>query len=160
MSKKKRIILIGCFCLLLIATGIVNVVLNNAVNAKTNPTPVSSTTYTTFFNSYRTDRTSTRNQEIEYLNAILASATSSAEAKANAETERADLIKLMESELVLEGLIKAKGFEDAIISALSSNITVIVKKAELTSSEVAQLVEIITTQTNYTLENIKIVPVE
>ena len=40
MSKKKRIILIGCFCLLLIATGIVNVVLNNAVNAKTNPTPV------------------------------------------------------------------------------------------------------------------------
>ena len=160
MSKKKRIILIGCFCLLLIATGIVNVVLNNAVNAKTNQTPVSSTTYTSFFNSYRTDRTSTRNQEIEYLDAILASATSSAEAKANAETERADLIKLMESELVLEGLIKAKGFEDAIISALSSNITVIVKKAELTSSEVAQLVEIITTQTNYTLENIKIVPVE
>ena len=160
MSKKKRILIISCFCVLLLVTGIVNVVLNNSVKAETKTTTVSTTTYSSFFESYRSDRTSTRTQEIQYLDAIIASANSSAEAKASAEAERAELVKLMETELVLEGLIKSKGFEDAIISALSSNISVIVKNAELTSSEVAQIVEIITSQTDYTLDNIKIIPVE
>lgn len=160
MSKKKRILIISCFCVLLLITGIANVVLNNAVQAETESSLVSSTTYANFFESYRSDRVSTRNQEVQYLDAIIASANSSAEAKANAESEKNKLMKLMEMELALEGIIKAKGFEDAIISALTSNISVLVKKTELTSAEVAQIVEIITTQTDYTLDNIKIIPVE
>ena len=57
-------------------------------------------------------------------------------------------------------IFKAKGFEDAIVSTSSSNINVIVKSAELQESEVAQIVEIIQGQTNYNLDNIKIIPVE
>ena len=127
MSKKKRILIISCFCLLLLITGVANVVLNNAVQAESESTLVSTNTYASFFDSYRTDRVSTRNQEIQYLDAIIASSSSSAESKASAEAEKASLLKLMEMELALEGIIKAKGFEDAIISALSSNISVIVK---------------------------------
>lgn len=160
MSKKKRIIIISCFCLLLVITGVANVFLNNSITSATESTLVSSTTYAGFFESYRADRVSTRSQEVQYLDAIIVSSTSSAEAKANAEAEKARLLKLMEMELALEGIIKSKGFEDAVISALTSNISVIVKNSELTSVEVAQIVDVITSQTDYTLDNIKIIPVE
>lgn len=66
----------------------------------------------------------------------------------------------METELALEGLIKAKGFEDVVISTSATNINVIVKSAELQEAEVAQICDIIEGQTDYTLDNIKIFPVE
>ena len=40
------------------------------------------------------------------------------------------------------------------------SINVIVKSAELSADEVAQIVDIIETQTSYTIDNIKIIPVE
>ena len=95
-----------------------------------------------------------------YLEAIISSTTSSADAISKAEAEKIKIVTAMESELTIEGLIKAKGFEDVIISDLNNSITVMVKSAELTKSEVAQIVEVVQTQTNYDLENIKIIPVE
>ena len=66
----------------------------------------------------------------------------------------------MEMELVTEGLIKAKGFDDVIVTSSSSCINVIVKSANLTSGEVAQIVSIVQEQSNASLDNIKIIPVE
>lgn len=77
-----------------------------------------------------------------------------------AETKKQTLIANMEQELVLEGLIKAKGFDDVIVSTSSSYLNVIVKSAELTSAEVAQIVDVVRQQTEYSLDNIKIIPVE
>ena len=64
----------------------------------------------------------------------------------------------MSSELVIEGLIKAKGFEDCIVTKLDPNVKITVKcvDATLTSSEVAQIVSIIKEQTNAGIDNIQI----
>lgn len=159
LSKKKKIFIVAGFVMLLAITGILNIVINNNVVKNVNA-GLNSATTANFFTTYRTDRQDTRNQEIVYLDAIISSASSSAEAKTAAETKKQELVAQMESELILEGLIKAKGFEDAIVSTSSSNINVIVKSAELQESEVAQIVEIIQGQTNYNLDNIKIIPVE
>ncbi len=158
LSKKKKVFIILGFSLLLIATGVLNIVLNKNLltSAKDDGTTV---TVGNFFSTYRTDRTETREQEILYLDAIIASASSSAEAITKAETKRQDLIELMDAELIIEGLIKAKGFGDAIVSTSSSAINVIIKSAELTVAEVAQIVDIIQSQTAYTLDNMKIIPV-
>ena len=158
LSKKKRILILSCFVVLLVVTGVLNIVINN--NVVENVSAGYESANANFFATYRADRQDTRSQEIVYLDAIIASANSSAEAKNSAETKKQELVAQMESELMLEGLIKAKGFEDAIVSTSSSNINVIIKSAELMSSEVAQIVEIIQGQTNYNLENIKIIPVE
>lgn len=157
LSKKKKFFIISGFCLLLIVTGVLNIVLNNQI-----ATDASNNTVTAgnFFTTYRTDRTDTRNEEILYLDAIIASSSASAESKTAAETKKAELIALMETELSLEGLIKAKGFEDVVVSTSTSNINVIVKSAELNEAEVAQIVDIIEGQTEYGLDNIKIFPVE
>lgn len=158
LSRKKKIFIIGAFVLLLAVTGALNIIINNRVVENVNAEI--SATSANFFVTYRADRQDTRDQEIVYLDAIIASANSSAEAKSAAESKRQALVSQMDSELMLEGLIKAKGFEDAIVSTSSSNINVIVKSAELQESEVAQIVEIIQGQTNYNLDNIKIIPVE
>ncbi len=157
LSKKKKIFIICSFAVLLIATGVLNVVLNKNINA--NPVNANPVTVGNFFETYRTDRTDTRGQEILYYDAIVTSASSSADAITQAETKRQELVELMEMELVLEGLIKAKGFQDVVVSTTSSSINVIVKSAELTSAEVAQIVDVIQGQTSYTLDNIKIIPV-
>ena len=110
LSKKKKIIILVVMLVLLIGTGYLNVVLNaDAVN-----TGGDSVTTGNFFTTYRTDRESVRDQEILYYDAIIASAQSSAEAKATAEQEKLDLINLMEIELVTEGLLKSRGFDASI----------------------------------------------
>lgn len=155
LSKKKKIIILSVMAVLLAVTGYLNIALNRGVVQTSG-----NVTTANFFSTYRTDRESVRSEEIKYYDAIIASTDSSAEAKASAETRKTQLIEAMETELVTEGLIKAKGFEDVIVTSTSSNVKVVVKCAELTSSQVAQIVDIVKEQTGLAIDYIKIIPVE
>ena len=142
---------------LLVVTGYLNIALNGNTITTTNSDNIVTGN---FFTTYRTDRQSTRDQEIAYYDAIITSATTSADARLSAEQKKEALVNAMELELVTEGLIKARGFEDVIVTNSNSCINVIVKSASLTSGEVAQIVSIVQEQSNIGLENIKIIPVE
>lgn len=155
MSNKKKIIIICSMVVLLIAAGYLNVILNKT--SAVNNTDDTSTTVS-FFAAYRTDRETARAQEFSYLDAIIASASSTDEAILTAETMKQDLVEVIETELVLEGLIKAKGFDDAVVTMSTNNINVIVHDAELISEEVAQILNVITTETGYSASKIVIVP--
>lgn len=157
MSKKKKIIILSVMFVLLVVTGYLNIALNKSGTTLTSGENVITGN---FFTTYRTDRQSTRDQEISYYDAIIASATSSSEAKANAEAKKQELVNNMEMELVTEGLIKAKGFEDVVVTNSNGCVNVIVKSAELQTSEVAQIVSIVQEQANVGIDNIKIIPVE
>ena len=113
-----------------------------------------------FFSNYRDDRNSTYDKEVMYLNAIISSDSSSAEAKANAEAQLESLLITQRLQNTLEGNIKAKGFTDVVCSALENSISVMVKGSTLTDSEVAQIVEVIESSSDYNVKNIKIIPVE
>ena len=66
----------------------------------------------------------------------------------------------MEKELVTEGIIRGKGFEDAIVTSSASNVNVFVKSAELTSAEVAQITSVVTEQLSVEIDKIIIIPSE
>ncbi len=156
MKKRTKIIIITAMVLLLGITGYLNVVLNNSITDESSGTTQTSS----YFQTYRSDRESTRDQEMLYYDAIIASESSSAEAIATAESAKLELIEQMEQELVVEGLIKAKGFEDCVVTMSDDNVNAVVKAEEqLTKTEVAQIVEIIQSQLNTSIENIKIIPV-
>lgn len=157
MKKRTKIIVITVMVLLLGVTGYLNVMLNNSVSVKNETTTQTTASY---FQTYRTTRESTRDQEMLYYDAIIANETSTEEAIKNAENSKLALINQMEKELVVEGLIKAKGFEDCIITISSSNVNAVVKAKELKSTEVAQIVAVIQSQLSTSIENIKIIPVE
>ena len=156
LSKKKKIVILVTMAILLVVTGYLNVVLNGTGPTTTTNSEASNLS---FFASYRNDRESTRNSEIAYYDAIISSESSSLEAKNLAETKKADLIQKMETELVVEGLIKAKGFEDVIVTNSTTSVNVVIKTAELTSSQVAQITSIVTEQTGMSIDCVKITPV-
>lgn len=160
MTKKKRIIIIGSFCLLLAVTAVLNIVLNNNIAAKTKTNSDAVVTTGNFFSNYRDDRTSTYELQMEYLKAIAESETVSSEAKQNAEAEMLNLTKTINIQTTIENNIKSFGFSDVVVSAQTNNINVIVKGKSFSDEELAQIVNVVETCSDYTFDNIKIIPVE
>lgn len=155
MKKRTKIVVLSLMVVLLGVTGYLNIVLNN--QAKETNTTVATTSY---FTSYRNDRTSTRDQEILYYDAIIDSETSTSAAIDAAQQAKLALIASMEKELAVEGLIKFQGFSDCVISINDSKVNVVVKCASLTENEVAQISTIVKEQLGTELKNIVIIPAE
>ena len=152
LTKKKKVIVLVSMLVLLVITGFLNIILNNTTEeASTNlNTEYSSSS---FFSTCRAET-------MDYYNEILNNSTSSKEAKANAESQLNSLIEAMSIEVTMEGLIKAKGFTEALVNYSSTYINVILQSAELSEVEVAQIVEIIQSQVDRDIDYIKIIPVE
>lgn len=160
MTKKKKIIVLTTMIALLVITGILNIVLNSGtIQTSTNiNTEYSSAS---FFSTYRTDRTTTRNEAIEYYKDLISNTELTAETKLEYEAKIDQLISAMSIELNMETMIKSKGFSEAVVSYSDTYINVIVKSAELTEAEVAQIVEVVQDQSNNRdIDFIKIIPVE
>ena len=156
LSKKKKIVILSVMIALLLVTGYVNVALNSTIASGI--TTETSTTTANFYTTYRTEREATRTQEIQFYDSIIASASASESAKQDAEINKMALISQMEKELVTEGIIRGKGFSDAIVTTSSSNVNVFVQSAELTSTEVAQITSVVTEQLGVEIDRIIIIP--
>lgn len=159
LSKKKKIIILSAMVALLLVTGFVNVALNSSLSSSATETNASTVT-ANFYTTYRNEREATRTQEIQFYDSIIASASSSESAKEEAEANKIALIAQMEKELVTEGIIRGKGYADAIVTTSSNNVNVFVKSAELTSVEVAQITSVVTEQLNVEIDKIIIIPSE
>ena len=155
MKKRTKIIILSFMIVLLGVTGYLNIVLNNSVEETS--TNVATTSY---FTSYRNDRSSTRDQEILYYDAIIDSDSSTQTAISAAEQAKLELIATMEKELAVEGLIKAQGFSDCVIAISDTKVNVVVKGSSLTENEVAQISTIVKEQLGTELKNIVIIPAE
>ncbi|MDD4350724.1 MAG: SpoIIIAH-like family protein [Clostridia bacterium] len=156
MSKKKKVIILTVMIALLLVTGFINVALNNNLAVTTSNT----TSNESFYTVYRTKRETTRIQEIQFYESILTSVTATSEAKQDAEASKYKLIQQMESELVVEGIIRGKGFTDAVIAISDTNINVFVKAATLEKSEVAQITKVVTEQLGVEIDKVIITPSE
>ena len=158
LSKKKKIIILATMMVLLVVTGFLNITLNNSVD--NSATVNAEYTASNFFTTYRSDRTNTRNETMAYYDAIISAESSSSEAIELAKEKKAEIIKTMNLETSMEGLIKAKGFADAIVSCSDSYINVIVKSSSLEENEVSGIVDVVQSQTQKDIDYIKIIPVE
>lgn len=156
LSKKKKFVVMAGMVALLVVTGCLSVFLNSQTQ-----TPVAGTTdsYQSLFVTYRADRTATREQTMLYLDSIIADASSSEETVTLAQEQKLALTYNMELELVLEGLIKAIGFEDAFITSSTENVYVIVKSDGLTEDEANRILAIVTEETGKTAQNVIVQPV-
>ncbi len=153
MKKRTKIIILTLMIVLLGVTGYLNIVLNNSITEPTN-----TTTTTSYFVSYRNDRETSRDQQILYYDAIIDNESSTEDAVKNAENAKLELIAQMEKELAVEGLIKALGFSDCVIS-INEKINVVVDSSELTAGEVAQIKTTVMEQLGVEPRNIVVIPV-
>ena len=156
MTKTKKIIILSCMIALLAVTAIFNFVMT------TEPTPstdvISSANY---FTQYRTERLTNRNEELIQIDEVLSKATENSTEYNDALSMKIELTKNTENEMLLESLIKAYGFEDAVvvIGLDSESVNVIAKSTELTTDDAIKIYSIVSEELNVGAENVKIIPI-
>lgn len=134
----------------------------NIVNVTTsseasNSVTSSSTTSTSeYFKELKLDRDNMYSEKLEAYQKIVDSTSISSEQKAIAIQEIEKITEVQNLIEISEELIKLKGFEDVVIYVNENAVTVIVRSADLTSSQVAQIQSIVTRQLNVEATNISI----
>lgn len=109
-----------------------------------------------FFEAFREERESTRSLEIEYLDEIIAASANDSETLKDATEQKLRLVANMEAEFSAESMIRAKGFSDAAVTFHKGSVNVVIATEELSSEEVAQILDIVKRETGEKTENIKI----
>ena len=154
MSKKKKIFVLVSMVLLLVVTGGLNIILsNNQTDLPTNTTVTAS-----FLSTYRSNKLATRNSMLEYYDSIIASATTQSQIE-ETNNLKIDLTKRMERETILESMVMASGYEDAVVTIADENTTVMVKAEALTSDDVSKILTILVNETNVDATNVKVMSV-
>ena len=158
MSKRKNIIVLSCMIALLAVTAVFNFVLTTGTTSSSESAVITTANY---FSQYRNERLTTRNEELLHLDQVIESASEGSLEKSEALNMKIELTEITETELLLESLIKAYGFEDVVvvIGMQSNNINVIAKSSELTTDEAIVIYSIIAEETGTTPENVKIIPI-
>ncbi len=158
-SKNKKALLLTGLFLAVIAVGYANYAITNKnTDGKPASGDESETPGEDVFSVFKAEREEAREQEIKYIDSVVQSAEADEATKAAAEAQKLELVAVMEAELLSEGLIKTKLGVQAVVAISEGAVNVVVDKSELTEDEVTQIAEIIKTQTEATIENIKIMP--
>lgn len=158
MNKKRKIIVLSCMIALLAVTAVFNFVLTTAPIDDSPTIAVSSANY---FSQYRSERITRRNEELLQLDQIIQTAEENSAQRTEALSMKIELTALTEKELLLESLIKAYGFEDAVvvIGLESQNVNVIAKSSELTPDDAILIYTIVSEEAFVSPENVKIIPI-
>ena len=158
MSNKKKIIILSCMIALLAVTAVFNFLFTTDTYSQEQAEAVSSANY---FAQYRTERMTNRNEELLQLDSIIAMATEGSAERNQALALKTELTEITEKELLLESLIKAYGFEDAVvvIGVDSGNVNVIAKSASLSTDDAIKIYSIIEEENVASPENVKIIPI-
>lgn len=112
-----------------------------------------------YFKDTRETREKSRKDRIAILDETIKNAKSSKDDIENATKEKATISKYIEYEANIESLVKAKGFEDCAAIINEGKITVVVPSKGLLASQTVQIQDIVSSQTGFSLENIKIIEI-
>ena len=153
MSKTKKVVILSCMIALLAVTAVLNFVLSgSSVNIDS--------TSTAYFTEYRSQRSSSRNEQILQLDKIIAESGEDLAVKEDALNQKLQLTAITEKELKLETLIKAYGYEEVVVTMniSSPNVSVIVKDAEFDQNDAVKIFNLLVTESNVDAENVNIIP--
>lgn len=110
-----------------------------------------------YFASTMLDRQRARDEALEVLRSVTASAEALESTKTQAFEDISVLARDIERESNIETLVKSKGFEDCIAVISGNTVNVIVKTNGLLPGEIAQIKEIVYEQTGTEPLNVKII---
>lgn len=105
------------------------------------------------------ERKSVRELEVLQLNAVAADEDADSAVRAQALSRLIRLTDNMEKETTLEGILRMRGFEDAVVTVHTDSVNVVVRADELTQSESAIILELVMRETGQTGGNVKIMTV-
>lgn len=109
-----------------------------------------------YFVEHRLSRDKTRGETVERLNKIIEDENTKDDVRSNAQTELIELGETSELELLLEGLVKGKGFKDVVVFSTNENTSIVVDQEKLSEQDVMKILEIVTSETELQAQDIKI----
>jgi len=112
-----------------------------------------------YFTTAKKEREAARNDACETIEETLKSDNLTEKDKASALAKIEEIGACMEIESNVETLLKAKGFEKALVIISDGGVSVVVSSKGLTSAQTLQIQDIVTSETGTDLNNIKIIPV-
>ena len=158
MSNKKKIIVMSSLVLLLAITAIFNFVF---ANVGTEVVKSGGVTPANYFTTYRTERTTTRNESLVQLDSVIALYDEGDERYEEATAMKMEIVAAMEKELVLENMVKSLGFSDAVVSVSSNsdNVNVFINSSELNYDTALSIYNMMKEETGIVAGNVIIMPV-
>ena len=158
MSNKKKIVVMSSLVALLAATAVFNFVLANETETTSANGDVTAANY---FTTYRSERTSTRNEELVQLDSVIALYEVGDEKYEAATEMKMEIVAAMEQELILENMVKSLGFSDAVVavSTDSDNVNVFINSSELNYDTALSIYNMMKNETGIVAGNIIIMPV-
>ena len=117
------------------------------------------TTASDYFAAVRLSRPQARDNALNLLQEAMAYSDSAKEAETNASLE--EIVQTALSEAQIESLVIAKGYADCVAYMTNEGISVAVAAPEggLQQTDVALIADIVMSQSNYTLDEIRVVEV-
>lgn len=116
--------------------------------------------YDNFFAEFRIKRDRARASQIENLKENVNNPRSTQETINKAQDMIYNLSNIIAMEAHGENLLNSKGYEDAAIFIEGDNITVFVKKDQLSEEDVIRIGDLVVRATGYSLEQVVITPIE
>ena len=158
MSNKKKIVVMSSLVVLLAGTAVLNFALASTDAVTSADGGVTTANY---FATYRSERTTTRNEELVQLDSVIALYEEGDEKYEAATEMKMDIVMAMEQELLLENMIKSLGFSDAVVSVSTSsdNINVFINSSELNFDTALSIYNMLSEETGIASGNIIIMPV-
>ena len=115
---------------------------------------------TDYFTQAKLERDIKRSEAMDMLTQILDAQSTGKEARAEAEDEIHHLADYTEKEVMMENLIRAKGYEDAFVFMGENLISIAVKSGGLNEVDAAVITDIAISTSGYGADKIKLVEVK
>jgi len=109
--------------------------------------------------SFRTIRQQLRAMQKAQLNDIAHSAETDADISAMAQRQLLDLCAREEDEMLLEGVLAMRGWENAVVTVHEDSVNVILQADMVTQQETSVILELVCRETGVQGGNVKIIPV-
>lgn len=108
---------------------------------------------------FRSDRELVREVEIEQLNALIGDESAGQAIRDRAREKLIQLTGWMEQEVTVEGVLRAEGFLDPLVTVHADSVNVLVRTAVLTQADAAKILSLAARETGQSGGNIKVIPV-
>ncbi len=109
-----------------------------------------------YFVEYRLSRDKLRANLVDRLDEIVNNTNTTEKVRTEAQEEIIKLGNTSQKELEIEGLIKSKGFNEALTFISDTDIKVVVDASELTEQDMVKILDIVKSETTFDINNIKI----
>lgn len=109
--------------------------------------------------AFRTQREQLRSRQRAELNEIIHDADTDGQTLRAAREQLLRSLESEETESRLEGLLRARGFDDAVVDAPGGAVNVLLRAEGLNQRQIAMILELVLRETGVTGGNVKIIPV-